>query len=37
MDKVNGLVIGHEPLGVVEEVGSSVVSIKKKEKRPVVK
>ena len=29
MGEVNGLVIGHEPLGVVEEVGSCVVSIKK--------
>ncbi len=29
MGEVNGLVIGHEPLGVVEEVGSAVASIKK--------
>src|SRR6059058_6445689 len=29
MGEVNGLVIGHEPLGVVEEVGSAVTSIKK--------
>lgn len=29
MGEVNGLVIGHEPLGVVEEVGSAVVSIQK--------
>lgn len=29
MGEVNGMVIGHEPLGVVEEVGSAVVSIKK--------
>lgn len=29
MGEVNGLVIGHEPLGVVEEVGPAVVSIQK--------
>jgi glutathione-independent formaldehyde dehydrogenase len=29
MGEVNGMVIGHEPLGVVEEVGSAVVSIRK--------
>src|SRR5436309_14082299 len=29
MGQVNGMVIGHEPLGVVEEVGSAVVSIRK--------
>jgi threonine dehydrogenase-like Zn-dependent dehydrogenase len=29
MGEVNGLVIGHEPLGVVEEVGPAVASIKK--------
>lgn len=29
MGEVNGMVIGHEPLGVVEEVGSAVASIKK--------
>jgi len=29
MGDVAGMVIGHEPLGVVEEVGSSVVSVKK--------
>ena len=29
MGDVRGMVIGHEPLGVVEEVGSSVVSVKK--------
>jgi glutathione-independent formaldehyde dehydrogenase len=29
MGKVDGLVIGHEPLGVVEAVGSAVVSIRK--------
>ena len=29
MGEVNGMVIGHEPVGVVEEVGSAVVSIKK--------
>src|SRR5438128_10548256 len=28
MGEVNGMVIGHEPLGVVEEVGSAVVSIR---------
>src|SRR5260370_13110630 len=29
MGGVNGMVIGHEPLGVVEEVGPAVVSIQK--------
>ncbi len=29
MGEVDGMVIGHEPLGVVEEVGSAVVSIHK--------
>src|SRR5579875_1616623 len=29
MGDVRGMVIGHEPLGVVEEVGSAVVSVKK--------
>jgi len=29
MGDVAGMVIGHEPLGVVEEVGSAVVSVKK--------
>ncbi len=29
MGEVDGLVIGHEPLGVVEAVGSAVVSIRK--------
>jgi glutathione-independent formaldehyde dehydrogenase len=29
MGEVDGMVIGHEPLGVVEEVGSAVVSIRK--------
>src|SRR2546427_4859577 len=29
MGEVNGMVIGHEPLGVVEAVGSAVVSIRK--------
>src|SRR6266700_1167223 len=29
MGEVDGLVIGHEPLGVVEEVGSAVASIRK--------
>ena len=29
MGDVTGMIIGHEPLGVVEEVGSAVVSIKK--------
>jgi glutathione-independent formaldehyde dehydrogenase len=29
MGAVNGLVIGHEPLGVVEELGSAVTSLKK--------
>src|SRR5689334_25212729 len=29
MGEVNGMVIGHEPLGVVEDVGSAVVTIKK--------
>lgn len=29
MGDVNGMVIGHEPLGMVEEVGSAVVSIRK--------
>lgn len=29
MGEVNGMVIGHEPLGVVEEVGSAVASIRK--------
>jgi glutathione-independent formaldehyde dehydrogenase len=29
MGEVNGMVIGHEPLGTVVDVGSAVVSIKK--------
>ena len=29
MGEVDGMVIGHEPLGVVEAVGSAVVSIRK--------
>ena len=29
MGEVNGMVIGHEPLGIVEAVGSAVASIKK--------
>ena len=29
MGDVAGMVIGHEPLGVVEDVGSAVVSVKK--------
>ena len=29
MGEVDGMVIGHEPLGIVEEVGSAVVSIRK--------
>src|SRR5438270_1917705 len=29
MGDVRGMVIGHEPLGVIEDVGSSVISIKK--------
>jgi glutathione-independent formaldehyde dehydrogenase len=29
MGDVRGMIIGHEPLGVVEEVGSAVVSIEK--------
>jgi len=29
MGEVDGLMIGHEPLGVVEAVGSAVVSIRK--------
>ena len=29
MGEVTGMVIGHEPLGVVEAVGSAVVSIRK--------
>jgi glutathione-independent formaldehyde dehydrogenase len=29
MGEVDGMVIGHEPLGVVEAVGSSVVSLRK--------
>jgi glutathione-independent formaldehyde dehydrogenase len=29
MGDVRGMIIGHEPLGVVEDIGSSVVSVKK--------
>src|SRR5947199_437771 len=29
MGEVNGMVIGHEPLGVVEEIGTAVASLQK--------
>src|SRR5438270_9228457 len=36
MGDANGMVIGHEPLGVVEEVGSAVVSIRKGDRVVVI-